>query len=146
MAIEVDPVDAQELLKKSAVTCPKERPASIACYNGSRSFTLAGSTKAVIAVETCATALEIPQSNIIPLDERVHRVRHFPGSVEKDNPAYKAVEFLDSNFLRMSCGGLLLDTTRAKAHSSTLAAVGLVSDEVALGYIQYWKKVDFLSA
>lgn len=93
-----------------------------------------------------AAALDIPQSNIISFDEWVRRVRHFPGSVEKDNPAYKLVEFLDSNFLRMSCGGLLLDTTRAKAHSSTLAAAGPVSDEVALGYIQYWKKVGFLSA
>ncbi|KAI4127461.1 MAG: hypothetical protein LQ338_003184 [Usnochroma carphineum] len=93
-----------------------------------------------------AAALDIPQSNIIPFDEWVCRVRHFPGSVEKDNPAYKLVEFLESNFLRMSCGGLLLDTTRSKAHSSTLATVGPVSDEVALGYIQYWKKVGFLSA
>ena len=93
-----------------------------------------------------ATALDVPQCNIIPFDEWVRRVRHFPGSVEKDNPAYKLVDFLDSNFLRMSCGGLLLDTTRAKAHSSTLAAVGPVSDEVALEYIQYWKKVGFLSA
>lgn len=93
-----------------------------------------------------ARALDVPHSNIIPFDEWVRRVRQFPGSAEKDNPAYKLVDFLDSNFLRMSCGGLLLDTTRAKAHSSTLAAVGPVSDEVAMGYIQYWKKVGFLSA
>ncbi len=93
-----------------------------------------------------AAALDIPQSNIVPFDEWVRRVRHFPGSVEKDNPAHKLVEFLDNNFLRMSCGGLLLDTTRARAHSPTLAAVGPVSDKVALGYIQYWKEIDFLSA
>ena len=93
-----------------------------------------------------AAALGIPHSHIIPFHEWVRRVRHFPGSVEKDNPAFKLVEFLDGNFLRMSCGGLLLDTTRAEAHSSTLASVGPVSDEIALGYIQYWKKVGFLSA
>jgi len=34
-----------------------------------------------------AAALDIPQSNIISFDEWVRRVRHFPGSVEKDNPA-----------------------------------------------------------
>ena len=93
-----------------------------------------------------AAALDIPQSNIIPFDEWVRRVRHFPGCVEKDNPAYKLVDFLDANFVRMSCGGLLLDTTRAKAHSSTLAMVGPVSDESALRYIRYWKDVGFLSA
>ncbi|KAL9633807.1 MAG: hypothetical protein Q9204_003249 [Flavoplaca sp. TL-2023a] len=93
-----------------------------------------------------ATALEIPLSNIIPFDEWVRRVRHFPGSTEKDNPAYKLVDFLDGNFLRMSCGGLLLDTTRARSHSATLAAAGPVSDDVALRYIQYWKKIGFLAA
>ena len=97
-------------------------------------------------ISVWAHALEIPQSNIIPFDEWVRRVRHFPGCVEKDNPAYKLVDFLDSNFVRMSCGGLLLDTTKAKAHSSTLAAVGPVSDEIALKYIRYWKEIGFLSA
>ena len=92
-----------------------------------------------------ARALDIPQSSIISFEEWARRVRHFPGSVEKDNPAYMLVDFLDSNFIRMSCGGLLLDTTRAKAHSSTLASVGPVSDEIALGYIQYWKEVGFLA-
>ena len=93
-----------------------------------------------------AAALDIPAHHIVPFGEWVRRVRHFPGSAEKDNPAYKLVDFLDGNFLRMSCGGLLLDTKRARAHSETLAAVGPVSDDVALGYIRYWKKVGFLSA
>ncbi|KAL9629234.1 MAG: hypothetical protein Q9204_005391 [Flavoplaca sp. TL-2023a] len=92
------------------------------------------------------TTLGIPLSNIVPFDEWVRRVRHFPGSTEKDNPAYKLVDFLDGNFLRMSCGGLLLDTTRARSHSATLAAVGPVSDDVALRYIQYWKRIGFLAA
>lgn len=57
MAVEADLADAQELLKKAAVACPEEPPASIACYNGPRSFTLAGSSKAVVAIETCASTV-----------------------------------------------------------------------------------------
>ena len=97
-------------------------------------------------IRVWAAALDIPQSNIVSFEEWVRRVRHFPGNVEKDNPVYKLVDFLDGNFVRMSCGGLLLDTTRARAHSSTLAAVGPVSDESALRYIRYWKEVGFLAA
>ncbi len=92
-----------------------------------------------------ADALEIPRSNIIPFDEWVHLVRHSPGSVEKDNPASKLVDFMDSNFLRMSCGGLLLDSTRTREHSKTLRAVGPVSAEVTERYIEHWKKTGFLS-
>ena len=91
-----------------------------------------------------AKALKIPPKNIVPFEEWVRRVRHFTGSVEKENPAFKLVDFLDGNFLRMSCGGLLLDTKKARAHSETLAKVGPVSEEVALGYLDYWKKVGFL--
>ena len=57
MAIEADLVIAQELLEKAALACPEERPASIACYNGPRSFTLAGSNKAIVAVEACASTM-----------------------------------------------------------------------------------------
>ena len=57
VAVEADLADAQELLMKAAVVCPGERPASIACYNGPRSFTLAGSKKAIEAVATCASTM-----------------------------------------------------------------------------------------
>lgn len=97
-------------------------------------------------VRVLARALDIPLANVLPFVEWVRRVRHFPGSVEKDNPAFKLIDFLDENFLRMFCGGLLLDTVHARQHSPTLAALGPVSDETAEGYIQYWKRTGFLSA
>jgi hypothetical protein len=97
-------------------------------------------------IPVLASALNVPGKNIIPFADWVRRVRYFSGSVEKDNPAYKLVDFLDGNFVRMSCGGLLLDTERSREHSPTLAAVGPVSDAVALGYIKYWKDSGFLSA
>lgn len=95
-------------------------------------------------IPVLADALEIPWSNTIPFDEWVSRVRSFPGSIELDNPAVKLVEFLDGNFIRMSCGGLLLNTAKSREHSKTLANVGPVSDDVARKYIQAWKETGFL--
>ncbi|KAJ5641292.1 hypothetical protein N7490_005292 [Penicillium lividum] len=97
-------------------------------------------------VPVLAAALNIPQTNILPFTEWVSRVRHFPGSVEKDNPAFKLIDFLDDNFLRMSCGGLLLDTLHTQQHSPTLASLGSVSNETAERYIRHWKATGFLAA
>ncbi|KAK5656795.1 hypothetical protein OQA88_4343 [Cercophora sp. LCS_1] len=96
-------------------------------------------------IPVLARALAIPTTNVVPFAEWVRRVRHFPGSVDKDNPAYKLVNFLDGNFLRMSCGGLLLDTAHTREHSSTLAAQGPVSHEIAVGYIRQWQRTGFLA-
>jgi acyl transferase domain-containing protein/thioester reductase-like protein/acyl carrier protein/ubiquinone/menaquinone biosynthesis C-methylase UbiE len=82
--------------------------------------------------------------NVISFKEWVRRVRHFPGSVEHDNPAAKLIEFLDDNFLRMSCGGLLLDTTQSQEHSGTLRGIGPVSVEVTQKYVNSWKQMGFL--
>lgn len=98
------------------------------------------------AIPVLADALNIPVKNIVPFSDWVRRVRCFPGSVDKDNPAFRLVDFLDGNFLRMSCGGLLLNTIKSRAHSPTLAAVGPVSDEVMQRYIRYWQEIGFLSA
>ena len=91
-----------------------------------------------------ADALDIPHENLIPFDEWVKRVRNFPGSVELDNPAAKLIEFLDGNFARMSCGGLLLDTANSRERSKTMANVGPVSEEVTKRYVAAWKDMGFL--
>ncbi|KAL6230185.1 hypothetical protein BDW75DRAFT_245050 [Aspergillus navahoensis] len=88
-------------------------------------------------------SLGIPRDRVVPFGEWVQRVRSFAGS-EVDNPAIKLIEFLDGNFLRMSCGGLLLETAKAREHSPTLAQVGPVSEDVARGYIRAWKEMGFL--
>lgn len=44
----------------------------------------------------------------------------------------------------MSCGGLILDTTRSRAHSPTLRKLGRVDSEMVLKYIQAWKNTGFL--
>lgn len=84
-------------------------------------------------------ALKIP--NLIPFDEWVDRVRKAP---QKSNPAATLLEFLDSNYLRMSYGGLVLDTKKAVEHSKTLAAVGPMSEEVVRKYVHIWKEIGFI--
>lgn len=87
-----------------------------------------------------ADALNIP--NLIPFEEWVQRVRAAP---ERNNPASTLLDFLSSNYGRMSCGGLVLDTKKTLEHSQTLAAVGPVSEGVARKYIHIWKEIGFLN-
>ena len=93
-----------------------------------------------------ADALDIPRGNIISFDDWVYRVRQFPGSMEIDNPAGKLISFLDTNFIRMSCGGLIMDTAKSKEHSKTLRDMEPVSSGLVRSYVRSWKDMGFLHA
>ncbi|KAI1480090.1 ketoacyl-synt-domain-containing protein [Daldinia eschscholtzii] len=80
--------------------------------------------------------------DLIPLEEWTKRVRAAP---QRNNPAAALADFLDSNYRRMSCGGLVLDAKKTLEHSPTLAAVGPVSEEVIRRYIYVWKEIGFLN-
>ena len=80
--------------------------------------------------------------NLVPFEEWVELVRKAP---QRNNPSSTLLEFLDSNYLRMSCGGLVLDVKNTLEHSKTLAAVGPVSEEVVRKYIHIWKEIGFLT-
>lgn len=95
-------------------------------------------------IQTLAHALGVPSHNIVPFRDWVAKIRRSPLSVEKDNPAGKLIDFLDDHFLRMSCGGLILDTKKACEHSEALRAVGPVSEEVARKYVRAWEDMGFL--
>lgn len=72
------------------------------------------------------------------------RVRQFPGSADVDNPAAKMIDCLEENFVRMSCSGLILDTTKIAEHSATLRDLRLVSCELVRKYVRAWKEMGFL--
>ncbi|KAK6611194.1 hypothetical protein H4I96_02792 [Botrytis cinerea] len=91
-----------------------------------------------------ANELGIPSNNIVPFDEWLSRVRRFPGSTN-DNPAGQLVEFFDKHFVRMSCGGLILDTVKSQEHSKTIRSTGPVSIDLVRKYILSWKSSGFLS-
>ena len=90
-----------------------------------------------------AEALHIPSSNIVPFHSWLDRVRNAP---QKNNPASTLLDFLEDNFLRMSCGGLVLDVKKTLEHSKTLREVGPVSEIVARKYIHIWREIGFLSS
>lgn len=83
---------------------------------------------------------------IINFEEWIRRVRSYPGTAEWENPAIKLIDFFDQDYTRMSCGGLLLDTSHACEHSETLRAVRPVEPNVARKFIHSWKAAGFLEA
>ncbi|KAH6641050.1 hypothetical protein F5144DRAFT_120541 [Chaetomium tenue] len=91
-----------------------------------------------------AAALDIPPHATIPFSSWIKRVRRSPLLPETENPAARLVDFLDGHFERMSCGGLILDTTKAKEHSQTMAKEGPVDSDLARLYVAAWKKMEFL--
>jgi hypothetical protein len=91
-----------------------------------------------------ADELDVPRKNIVPFREWVSRVRQFPGSADLDNPAAKLIDFLEENFVRMSCGGLILDTAKSAEHSATLRNLRPVSCELVRKYVRAWKEMGFL--
>ncbi|RMZ74831.1 hypothetical protein DV737_g5699, partial [Chaetothyriales sp. CBS 132003] len=91
-----------------------------------------------------ADALDIPVDSIVPFRNWIDMVRRSPLPAETDNPAARLIDFLDDNFERMSCGGLILDTTKSKEHSATMAEMGPVGSDVARRYVESWKKMGHL--
>lgn len=98
-------------------------------------------------ISVLANALNIPA--VIPFDEWVRRVREWPtksdNGADGANPSYLLADFLDDNFMRMSCGGLLMDTANARKHSPTLAKVGPVSDNTIRLFLKNWVEMGLLN-
>lgn len=95
-------------------------------------------------IQMMAEELGIPRANIVPFADWIGLVRQYPGSVEGDNPAGALVDFLERHFVRMDCGGLVLDTAHSVAHSPTLRTEEAITQDLLKRYISYWKRVGFL--
>ena len=85
--------------------------------------------------------LQIPSSSIIPLDSWLGLVASAPGLSE---PAASLIQFLRNDFLKMSCGSVILDTSISRNVSSTMANMGPVGENAIRAYISYWKKIKLL--
>nr|ALQ32772.1 putative polyketide synthase [Fusarium babinda] len=83
--------------------------------------------------------LRIP--NLVPFKTWLDMVRKAP---QQDNPAALLADFLEDTYLRMACGGLVLDVKNTLEHSKSLSAVGPVSETVVRKYIHIWKEIGFL--
>ncbi|KAL4895336.1 hypothetical protein BDV59DRAFT_173720 [Aspergillus ambiguus] len=92
-----------------------------------------------------AEALNIPINRRMPFQKWLGMVAH-SSKPETENPTRRLVPFLEQNFERLSCGGLVLDTTKAQEHSAAMRALRPVSADVARGYIRAWKEMGFLAS
>ncbi|KAJ5378241.1 uncharacterized protein N7496_005650 [Penicillium cataractarum] len=92
-----------------------------------------------------ARALGIASTGIVPYRDWLRRITRSPLQ-ESENPASRIVYFLDRDYERMSCGGLVLDTSKTKEHSKTMASLGPLSPAVVEGYVRSWKETGFLSS
>ncbi|KAH7038405.1 putative polyketide synthase [Microdochium trichocladiopsis] len=85
--------------------------------------------------------------SLVPLQHWVELVRSKgPSGPDGANPAFMLIDFLQDNFERMSCGGLLLGTAHSQKHSWTLASTGPVTDTLVRKYVDQWKSSGFLQA
>ena len=95
-------------------------------------------------------AMGIQRERIIPFKDWVQLVRDFPKKPgppegpDGDNPASLLIDFLNADFERMSCGGVLLGTVHAREHSTTLANLGAVSESTVSLFLKSWKDTGFL--
>lgn len=64
---------------------------------------------------------------------------------EDDNPAARITDFLEHHFVRMSCGGVVLDMTKSLEDSEPLRSMQHVDDDLVKKYVQTWEDMGFLS-
>lgn len=94
-------------------------------------------------IASFASALGMSEDSIVPYEQWLNRVRRFRGSVN-DNPAMQLEEFFMHYFVPMSCGGLVLDTTRTRVQSRTLREMGPVGSDLVAKYVASWRQSGFL--
>ncbi|KAJ5598871.1 NRPS-like enzyme [Penicillium hordei] len=85
--------------------------------------------------------LQIPSSSIVALDQWLDHIQSAPGP---DNPAASLIQFLRNDFLKMSCGSVILDTTSSRSVSQTMAHMDQVGDDYIRAYVNYWKSIKLL--
>ncbi len=95
-------------------------------------------------IEHLRKALDIPRTQVVPFEEWLWRVRQAPASLTQDIPASSLVDFLESHFVRMSCGGVVLDTAKTAAHCEPLQRARSVDEDLVMKYIQKWRAIGFL--
>ncbi|KAJ5673963.1 hypothetical protein N7462_009402 [Penicillium macrosclerotiorum] len=96
----------------------------------------------IIARAALDSATTSPE--IVPFDQWLQRVRTASSDIDNENPARKILEFFDEHFLRMACGGLIMDTTCSRSDSPTLAHAKAIDASLVEKYVVSWKQMGFL--
>ncbi|TFY83837.1 hypothetical protein EWM64_g160 [Hericium alpestre] len=80
---------------------------------------------------------------MIPYDEWLRRVRDLGSDPEK-NVAYKVMDFLENDFVRMASGSVVLGTDVAKRDSLTMVKSVALDKKHLAEYVGYWRSVGAL--
>ncbi|EPQ54396.1 acetyl-CoA synthetase-like protein [Gloeophyllum trabeum ATCC 11539] len=76
----------------------------------------------------------------VPFEEWLNRVKA-RGDDPEFNPAYKIMNFLENDFVRMASGPVILSTARAKQDSQTMVRSTAIDGRHLEEYVAYWKRV-----
>jgi thioester reductase-like protein len=79
---------------------------------------------------------------LIPFPEWLRRVRDL-GSNPAKNPAFQILNFLGKDFLRMASGVVVLETSKARLHSPTLAGSSPLTRKHLEEYVEYWRRSEY---
>lgn len=92
-------------------------------------------------VGSIAREVGVSTKSIVPFEEWLDAVVSFP---EEGNPARKLAGFFRKEFCKMSCGGVILDTSVSRSVSSTMRKMRPVGDDQVKAYLQYWRSIGLL--
>lgn len=82
---------------------------------------------------------------MVPFAEWLSYLRQIPAAAIEQNPAARIVDFLERHFVRMSCGGIVLDMTKTLADCPSLGSVQPADEDLVKKYVQSWQEMGFLS-
>jgi hypothetical protein len=74
----------------------------------------------------------------VPFAEWLAKVK---GAGEEGNPAYRVINFLENDFLRMSSGVVILRTAETKMDSPSLVKSTAIDRRHLGEYVEYWRRV-----
>ncbi|KAL6304984.1 hypothetical protein BKA93DRAFT_731865 [Sparassis latifolia] len=95
------------------------------------------------ALEVYASELKLSSPDqTLPYLQWLDKVRENPDTVA--NPSVKIMPFLESEFLRMATGQVVLDMSIAKTMSPSLKACGPLEPSHLLRYVKFWRDEGFL--
>ncbi|GAW13921.1 hypothetical protein ANO14919_033130 [Xylariales sp. No.14919] len=95
-------------------------------------------------IRLLSSELQIPSSNVIPYREWLDRVCNLSPGRDAENPAKRVMQFLEHDFLRMACGGLVLGTEKAVRVSESLGRAEPISQSTVKRYVDKWRSMEFL--
>ena len=91
-----------------------------------------------------ASELGISPTAVIPYQQWLELARKMSHDGKVDIPIVKVMHFMENDFLRMACGGLILSTEKAVAASRTLRHTGPLQDDLIKSYVRKWRNMGFL--